>query len=66
MKNNQIPVLAVWGRNDVVFVKEWAEAFKRDVPGAEVYLLDSGHFAVESHARVIWVFIRGFLWRKGI
>jgi pimeloyl-ACP methyl ester carboxylesterase len=66
MKQSQIPLLAVWGGNDVIFVKEGAEAFKRDLPEAEVHLLDAGHFAGESHAREIGEIMLGFLGRKGI
>jgi pimeloyl-ACP methyl ester carboxylesterase len=61
-----VPLLVVWGKNDAIFVKEGAEAFKRDLKDAEVHLLDAGHFAVESHAREIGELIVGFLGRKGI
>jgi hypothetical protein len=47
-------------------VKEGAEAFKRDLPAAEVHLLDAGHFAVESHAREIGGLMVEFLGRKGV
>jgi pimeloyl-ACP methyl ester carboxylesterase len=66
MRASQVPLLAVWGKNDAIFVKEGAEAFKRDLKDAEVHLLDAGHFAVESHAREIGELIVGFLGRKGI
>jgi pimeloyl-ACP methyl ester carboxylesterase len=42
------PVLAVWGKNDPIFLPAGAEAFKRDVPNAEIHLLDTGHFALEE------------------
>ncbi|MFG2075189.1 alpha/beta fold hydrolase [Nonomuraea maritima] len=42
------PVLAVWGRNDEIFGPEGAGAFARDVPDAEIHLLDGGHFILES------------------
>ena len=58
------PVLAVWGRNDQTFVPAGAEAFKRDVPGAEVHLYDTGHFALETHLHEIAGTIRDFLRRK--
>ncbi|KAL5116955.1 hypothetical protein ACEQ8H_005173 [Pleosporales sp. CAS-2024a] len=66
LKKSQVPLLAAWGKNDAIFVKAGAEAFKRDVPDAEVHLLDAGHFVVESHAREIGALILGFLGRKGI
>jgi pimeloyl-ACP methyl ester carboxylesterase len=55
------PVLAIWGKNDPFFVPPGAEAFKRDVPDAEVRFVDSGHFALETHAREIGAAMRDFL-----
>jgi pimeloyl-ACP methyl ester carboxylesterase len=55
------PLLAIWGRNDPFFLPAGAEAFKRDIPGAEVRLLDTGHFALETHASEIASEIRRFL-----
>ncbi|WP_426699860.1 alpha/beta fold hydrolase [Rhodanobacter sp. Col0626] len=43
-------LLAVWGKNDPFFLQAGAEAFKRDIPGADVRLFDTGHFALETHA----------------
>ncbi len=57
------PLLAVWGRNDPFFVPAGAEAFKRDIPAAEVRFFDTGHFALETHAAEIATAIRGFLCR---
>jgi pimeloyl-ACP methyl ester carboxylesterase len=54
-------LLAVWGKNDPFFVPAGAEAFKRDNPGAVVRLLDTGHFALETHAREVADSIRDFL-----
>lgn len=55
------PLLAVWGKNDPIFLPAGAEAFKRDNPNAEVHLLDTGHFALEEDAPAIATFIRNFL-----
>jgi pimeloyl-ACP methyl ester carboxylesterase len=55
------PLLAVWGRNDPFFVPAGAEAFKRDNPGAVVRFVDTGHLALETHAREIAESIRDFL-----
>jgi pimeloyl-ACP methyl ester carboxylesterase len=55
------PLLAIWGRNDPFFLPAGAEAFKRDIPDADVRLLDTGHFALETHAAEIAAAIRGFL-----
>jgi pimeloyl-ACP methyl ester carboxylesterase len=66
MRESQVPLLAVWGGNDVIFVKEGAESFKRDLPDAEVNLMDAGHFAVETHPNMIGALMLEFLKRKGI
>jgi pimeloyl-ACP methyl ester carboxylesterase len=55
------PLLAIWGRNDPFFLPAGAEAFQRDIPRADVRLLDTGHFALETHAAEIATAIRGFL-----
>jgi len=55
------PVLAVWGKNDPFFIPAGAEAFKRDVPDAEIHFLDTGHFALEEHAESIAEHIVRFL-----
>jgi pimeloyl-ACP methyl ester carboxylesterase len=43
-------LLAVWGKNDPFFLPPGAEAFKRDIPDADVRFVDTGHFALETHA----------------
>src|SRR5499425_1447277 len=63
-RKRQPPVLAVWGKNDPFFLPPGAEAFKRDIPGAEVHFYDTGHFALETHHREIGEAIREFLGRK--
>jgi len=60
----QPPVLAVWGKNDPFFLPPGAEAFKRDIPGAEVHFYNTGHFALETHYREIGDAILDFLARK--
>jgi pimeloyl-ACP methyl ester carboxylesterase len=57
------PLLAVWGRNDPFFLPAGAEAFKRDLPDADVRFVESGHFALETHAEQIAAAIREFLTR---
>src|SRR5262249_20274776 len=42
------PTLLVWGKNDVIFPAEGARAYLRDLPDAELHLLDTGHFALED------------------
>jgi len=60
-RKSQPPLLAIWGRNDPFFLPTGAEAFKRDIPGAEVRLLDTGHFELETHANEIAAAVRSFL-----
>lgn len=57
----QPPLLAVWGRNDPFFLPAGAEAFKRDIPMAQVRFYDTGHFALETHHREIADAILDFL-----
>jgi pimeloyl-ACP methyl ester carboxylesterase len=61
LREHRPPVLAVWGKNDPFFIPPGAEAFKRDVPSADVRFVDSGHFALETHAREIGAAMREFL-----
>jgi pimeloyl-ACP methyl ester carboxylesterase len=60
-RTHKPPLLAVWGKNDPFFLPPGAEAFKRDIPGAVVRFLDTGHFALETHASEIAAAIRGFV-----
>jgi pimeloyl-ACP methyl ester carboxylesterase len=57
------PFLAVWGKNDPFFLPQGAEAYRRDIPDAEVRFLDTGHFALETHAAEIGTAMRDFLAR---
>lgn len=59
----QPPLLAVWGRNDPFFLPAGAEAFRRDLPEAEIHFLDAGHFAIETHADAIAARVDAFLGR---
>lgn len=54
-------LLAVWGKHDPFFLPPGAEAYRRDIPGAVVKFLDTGHFALETHAAEIAAEIRAFL-----
>ena len=62
-RQRQPPLLAAWGKNDPAFLPAGAEAFRRDLPNAEIHLLDAGHFALETHAREIGDLIIEFLGR---
>ncbi len=63
-RTSGVPLLAVWGEGDQVFVPAGAEAFRRDLPDAEIHLLPTGHFALETHAPRIAELIGDFLKRN--
>ncbi|MBC8122554.1 MAG: alpha/beta hydrolase [Gemmatimonadaceae bacterium] len=63
LRTHRPPTLAVWGKNDPFFLPPGAEAFKRDVPDAEVHFFETGHFALETHSREISERIGSFLAR---
>jgi pimeloyl-ACP methyl ester carboxylesterase len=54
----------VWGKGDPIFGPHGAEAFKRDVPNAEIHLLDTGHFALEEDSNAIAEYMMDFLERR--
>jgi pimeloyl-ACP methyl ester carboxylesterase len=53
LRQRQPVLLAIWGQNDPFFIPAGARAYQGDVPGAEVILLDTGHFALEEEADTI-------------
>jgi pimeloyl-ACP methyl ester carboxylesterase len=61
LRQHQPKTLVVWGKNDPFFTVAGANAYKRDVPKAEVHLLDAGHFALEEHADAIARRIKAFV-----
>ena len=60
-RTHKPPLLAVWGKNDPFFLPPGAEAYKRDIPSATIRFFDTGHFALETHAKEIAEEIRNFL-----
>jgi pimeloyl-ACP methyl ester carboxylesterase len=62
-RTHRPPLLAIWGKDDPFFLPAGAEAFKRDNPNAVVRFLDTGHFALETHAKEVATAIREFLSR---
>jgi pimeloyl-ACP methyl ester carboxylesterase len=60
-RKHQPPMLIVWGINDPFFTVEGAKAYRRDLPKAELHLLDTGHFALEDHSEIIAGHIQRFL-----
>jgi len=63
LRTHRPPLLAVWGKNDPFFLPPGAEAFRRDVPNAEIRFYDTGHFALETHGAEIAAAIGEFLAR---
>ncbi|QHC18861.1 alpha/beta fold hydrolase [Streptomyces sp. GF20] len=61
LRTSEVPVLAVWGRNDEIFGPAGARAFAGDAKNAEVHLINGGHFLLESHLDVVVGYLRGFL-----
>ena len=62
-REHRPPMLIVWGRNDAIFPPSGARAYLRDLPDAELHLLDTGHFALEEKCAEIARLMRGFLAR---
>ncbi len=65
MRERQFPALIVWGRNDPAFIAPGAEAYLRDLPKAELHLIDAGHFAVEEQAPLVAAYILKFMQGRG-
>ncbi|MEU4598664.1 alpha/beta hydrolase [Nocardia sp. NPDC023988] len=57
------PTLIAWGEHDEIFGADGARAYLRDLPDAELHLLDAGHFALETHGPEIATLIGDFLGR---
>lgn len=63
-RKNLPPTLIVWGKNDKIFPADGAHPYRRDLPNAELHLLDTGHFALEDKADEMVPLIRDFLDRE--
>ncbi|KEF61423.1 uncharacterized protein A1O9_02989 [Exophiala aquamarina CBS 119918] len=66
LRKSQVPLLAVWGKNDIFFPTPGAEAYKKDLPNAKIVLLDGGHFLVESHTEEVAEHILDFFSDSGL
>ncbi|WP_350276399.1 alpha/beta hydrolase [Kribbella sp. HUAS MG21] len=62
-RTHRPPTLVAWGKYDEIFGADGATAYARDLPDAEIHLLEAGHFALETHGDEIAALIRGFLQR---
>ncbi|KAI1320896.1 alpha/beta-hydrolase [Xylariaceae sp. FL0255] len=67
-RSSEVPVLAVWGKNDPAFIPPGAEAYRRDVKpeNFELHFLDAGHFALETNEIAMADYIRSFFTKHGI
>lgn len=61
LRDHKPPALIAWGRNDPSFIAAGADAFKRDLPNADIHLLDAGHFALDEQTDEIARLILAFL-----
>ena len=66
LREHKPPTLVVWGRNDFSFIAPGAGAFKRDLPDAEIHLLDAGHFALDEKNDEIASLILAFLAKHSV
>ena len=64
LRDHQPPTLIVWGQHDEIFPPAGAEPYKRDLENLEYHLLDTGHFALETHGQEIADLMRDFLNRE--
>lgn len=61
LRRHTPPALIAWGANDPFFIAPGARAYLRDLPGAELHLFETGHFALETHLPEIAPLIADFL-----
>ena len=60
-RSSKVPLLLVWGKNDIAFIATGAEAHRKDRPDAKIVLPDTGHFALETHKEEITELTLSFL-----
>ena len=65
-RKSRPPLLAIWGKNDPFFIPAGAEAYRKDLPDAQVQFLDTGHFATETHFVEIADAMKEFLAANGV
>src|SRR5207249_9742511 len=63
LRERQPRLLVIWGKHDLSFELSEPEAYRRDVPNAEVHVLEAGHFALDTAADRIAELVRGFMSR---
>jgi pimeloyl-ACP methyl ester carboxylesterase len=65
-RTHQPPLLAIWGKNDPLFIYPGAEAYKTVLPNAQVHFVDGGHFSLENHVDEIAQKMIEFLKKNGV
>ena len=65
-RTHQPPTLVIWGRNDQIFVGAGAAPYKRDLPDADIHMVNTGHFVLETHSRQTGKLIRDFFAKQDI
>jgi pimeloyl-ACP methyl ester carboxylesterase len=66
LRDNQPPVLIVWGQHDAFFPVPGAEGYLRDVEDVDYNILNTGHFALEEEGPLIAKKVREFLTKRNI
>ena len=61
LRDHQPPTLVVWGKFDPSFDVAEAEAYRRDLPNAEIHVLEAGHFALDEQPGAITRLVGAFL-----
>jgi pimeloyl-ACP methyl ester carboxylesterase len=64
LEASKVPVLAIWGKNDTIFIAPGAEAFKQNASNPEIHFVDAGHFALETNESTFAKLMLDFLGRR--
>lgn len=64
LAEHQLPTLVIWGKHDLAFTTDGATAFKRDLPDAQIEILDGGHFVMDTRLDEVVSLTRQFLEKK--
>src|SRR3989442_6741939 len=61
LRKSQPRLLVIWGKHDLSFDLGEPERYRKDVPSAEVHVLDAGHFALDTKANAIAALVQEFM-----
>ncbi len=64
MRERQPRLLVIWGKYDLSFAPTEPDAYRREVPDAEVHILEAGHFALDTRADQIAELVADFMGRQ--